>query len=160
MVGDKVVYHERIWNRETRSIESKEFYAEIAEIRKSSYGNQETYYRVKDLETGKISDSYGKVDLRLAERGKPVYTYNQYFQEHPEMVLGKLELASGPFGERIICRENPLISLEAQLEQAIRRIQGHIQEVQMEELIQGKEHADTVSIPALPEVKKLLFCGC
>ena len=157
MVGDKVVYHERIWNRETRSIESKEFYAEIAEIRKSSYGNQETYYRVKDLETGKISDSYGKVDLRLAERGKPVYTCNQYFQEHPEMVLGKLELASGPFGERIICRENPLISLEAQLEQAIRRIQGHIQEVQMEELIQGKEHADTVSIPALPEVKNYSF---
>lgn len=157
MVGDKVVYHERMWSRETRSMESKEIHAEIAEIRKSSYGNQETYYRVKNLETGTISDSYGKVDLRLVERGKPVYTYNQYFQEHPEMVLGKLEMTSGPFGERLICREDPLISLEAQMERAIRKIHGRIQEVQMEDLVQGKEHPDVVSIPALPEVKNYSF---
>lgn len=53
MVGDKVVYHERIWNRETRSIESKEFYAEIAEIEKVLMGTRRRTTGLKILKQEK-----------------------------------------------------------------------------------------------------------
>mgnify|MGYP000828600396 CR=1 FL=1 len=44
---------------------------------------------------------------------------NQYFAEHPEMVLGDMVMESGPFGPRSVCRPRPGQDLGAALHAAL-----------------------------------------
>ena len=82
-------------------------------------------------------------------------TINRYFQTHPEMVLGDLEIVSGPFGPQLICNAKEGADLSQLLREAMQHIQGTYQEVDLPELGEG-EAIDT-SIPADPNVKNYSY---
>ena len=80
---------------------------------------------------------------------------NRYFKEHPEMVLGRLEITPGPFGPRLECLPDGGKSLKQQLQEAVSHIHGTYQEAELPELGEG-EAIDT-SIPADPNVKNYSY---
>lgn len=80
---------------------------------------------------------------------------NRYFKEHPEMVLGRLEITPGPFGPRLECLPDGGKSLKQQLQEAVSHIHGTYQEAELPELGEG-EAIDT-SIPADPDVKNYSY---
>ena len=82
-------------------------------------------------------------------------TMNSYFVQHPEMILGRMEEISGPYGMETTCTANPDKSMKEQLETAIGRIHGHIEEVELDE--QEDEMAADI-IAARPDVKNFSFC--
>lgn len=59
---------------------------------------------------------------------------NQYFADHPEMIMGKMEMVSGQFGMEATCTPDTAIPLSKQLEKAISHIEGSIDEVEFDEL--------------------------
>ena len=80
---------------------------------------------------------------------------NSYFAEHPEMVLGKMELVSGPFGMEATCIEDSSIPFEEQLQKAISNIKGSIDlQVDFDEV---EEEALKESIPANPNVRNYSY---
>ena len=54
---------------------------------------------------------------------------NQYFADHPEMIMGKMEMVSGQFGMEATCTPDTAIPLSKQLEKAISHIEVSIDEV-------------------------------
>ena len=78
---------------------------------------------------------------------------NPYFQEHPEMVLGKLEIVSGAYGPQLVCKPFEGADLEALLLGAIQNISAQITEYEVEELVETEEH----SIPAEPDVANFSY---
>ncbi len=56
-------------------------------------------------------------------------TYNQYFIDHPEMVIGKMQEISGRFGPENACILENTDEFEQRLDEAVRHIQGSITEV-------------------------------
>ena len=78
---------------------------------------------------------------------------NSYFIEHPEMILGTMEMKSGQFGMESTCTSLPEADLSEQLKIAVKNIEGSIPEM---DLIDMKVNADT-SIPADPTVKNYSF---
>ncbi|MDD2979274.1 MAG: DEAD/DEAH box helicase family protein [Hespellia sp.] len=81
-----------------------------------------------------------------------LYT-NNYFLEHPEMVLGKQEVISGPFGPQLICTPTG-DNLEEQLKEAVSHIQGSIESVGLDEL---EDELERTTIPADPDVKNYSY---
>ncbi len=79
---------------------------------------------------------------------------NSYFAEHPEMILGKMELVSGPFGMEATCMEDSSISLSEQLQKAISNIKGNVDIVDLDEV---EEEALKESIPANPNVRNYSY---
>ena len=75
---------------------------------------------------------------------------NQYFIEHPEMVAGKMELVSGPYGMEATCSPIEGKSLEEQLKEAMSHIQGEIENSGLDEL---EDNTEKTTIPADPSVK-------
>lgn len=53
-------------------------------------------------------------------------TLNKYYQRHPEMVLGKFEVISGPFGPQGVCTPFPDADLSQLLEEAISNIHAEL----------------------------------
>ena len=51
---------------------------------------------------------------------------NSYFIENPHMVLGKMEMVSGPHGMESACVPESGISLADRLRQAVQMIRGEI----------------------------------
>ena len=51
---------------------------------------------------------------------------NSYFADHPEMILGTMEMKSGPFGMESTCTPLPHADLSEQLKSAILNIEGSI----------------------------------
>ncbi|MFR9159754.1 MAG: N-6 DNA methylase [Ruthenibacterium lactatiformans] len=51
---------------------------------------------------------------------------NQYFAEHPEMVLGDMVMESGPFGPRSVCRPRPGQDLGAALRAALEELDARL----------------------------------
>lgn len=47
---------------------------------------------------------------------------NQYFIDHPEMICGKMEMVSGPYGMRPTCQPDTSTTLEEQLQAAMGRL--------------------------------------
>lgn len=78
---------------------------------------------------------------------------NPYFQEHPEMVLGKLEIVSGAYGPQLVCKPFEGADLEALLSGAIQNISAQIKEYEVEELVETEDH----SIPAEPDVANFSY---
>ena len=78
---------------------------------------------------------------------------NQYFVEHPEMVLGTMEEVSGPYGKETSCIPNKDRSLREQLNDAIKNIQGTIR---IEEVDNNLEEIQN-SIPADPKVRNFSY---
>ena len=83
------------------------------------------------------------------------YSVNAYFADHPEMVLGEFTTESTQYGKQeITVRPKDGITLEEQLKEAVRHIQGTITEL---ELSDTELEEDVVSIPADPEAKNFSF---
>lgn len=80
-------------------------------------------------------------------------TLNSYFTEHPEMILGKMEMKSGSFGMESTCTPFPDTDLSEQLKVAIQNIEGSISERDLSDM---EISADT-SIPADPTVKNFSY---
>ncbi|MBQ8878981.1 MAG: DUF3849 domain-containing protein, partial [Lachnospiraceae bacterium] len=79
---------------------------------------------------------------------------NQYFADHPEMIMGKMEMVSGPYGMEATCTPDTSISLSEQLEKAIAGIEGSIDAVEFDEL---DDELQRESIPADPSVKNYSY---
>ena len=79
---------------------------------------------------------------------------NQYFADHPEMILGKMEMVSGPFGMEATCTPNTEIPLSEQLSKAVSRIEGSIEQAEFEEL---DDELAREAIPADPNVKNYSY---
>ena len=84
-------------------------------------------------------------------------TLNNYFIEHPEMVLGKMEMVSGRFGLESACL--PTGDLSEQLEKAIETIakNGFYEEVDTFDMSIDEEFDDMV-ISAIPEATNFGHC--
>ena len=82
-------------------------------------------------------------------------TMNRYFRTHPEMVLGDLDIVTGPFGLQLVCNPREGADLEQQLHAAMQHIQGRYTEAELPELGEG-EDIDT-SLPADPDVKNYSY---
>ena len=82
-------------------------------------------------------------------------TMNRYFVEHPEMVLGTMQMESTRFGMDTACKADKEHSLSELLSEAVQRINGEItaQENQIDEI--SDEQAE--SIPADPLVRNFSY---
>lgn len=78
---------------------------------------------------------------------------NPYFQEHPEMVLGKLEIVSGAYGPQLVCKPFEDADLGELLSEAIQNISAQITEYEVEELVETEDH----SIPVEPDVANFSY---
>ena len=79
---------------------------------------------------------------------------NQYFIDHPEMVMGEMQEISGPYGPETACLPIEGRDLGEQLAAAIQNIQGSITEYVMDDPeIEGEDK----SIPADPEVRNFSY---
>lgn len=76
-------------------------------------------------------------------------TLNSYFADHPEMILGNMEMVSGQFGEESACVPIEGADLSEQLKAAVLNVEGEISEADLPDL----EISEQVSIPADPNVK-------
>lgn len=74
---------------------------------------------------------------------------NSYFVDHPEMILGNMEMVSGQFGMESACVPTPGAELSEQLKSAVRNIEGEISEADLPDI----EISEQVSLPADPNVK-------
>ena len=79
---------------------------------------------------------------------------NSYFAQHPEMIVGKMEMVTGPYGMESTCQPDTSRPFAEQLAEAISRIDGEIEEVELDEL--DGEAADQ-TIPADPDVKNYSY---
>ena len=80
---------------------------------------------------------------------------NSYFAEHPEQIVGKMEMVSGPYGMESTCKPDESRPFEEQLKEAVGRITG-----QIDMLEQDAELGDEMSmqsIPADPKVKNFSY---
>ena len=79
---------------------------------------------------------------------------NQYFADHPEMIVGRMAEVSGPHGMETACLPDESRPFEEQLKDAISHISATYEAVELEE---GEELVfDT--IPADPNVKNYSYC--
>ena len=79
---------------------------------------------------------------------------NQYFVDHPDMVLGEVVMRSGPYGPEPTCKPYEDEDLGELLTEAISNIHAEISEIEVDELTEGTEDK---SIPAAPTVKNFSF---
>lgn len=77
---------------------------------------------------------------------------NEYFISHSQMILGKMENVSGPFGMEAACLPFPDKSLEELLHIAVSEITGRITDYEREDL-----ENETVSIPADNSVRNFSY---
>ena len=81
-------------------------------------------------------------------------TVNQYFVQHPEMILGEMKEVSGPYGMETTCAPMEGANLELQLQEAVKHIQGS-----MIPAVDVETELDDVpeSIPADPNIRNYSF---
>ncbi|OXZ31351.1 conjugal transfer protein [Finegoldia magna] len=94
----------------------------------------------------KIDEDWVKLDKD--EKG---LSYNKYFVDNPDMVIGTMEEISSRFGTSLSCIEREDVSLEEGLKLAIKNIKGKYEKVQIDENLGEK------LIPADDSVKNYSF---
>ena len=94
-------------------------------------------------------------EYESGETRNNVLTLNNYYREHPEMVLGELKVESGPFGPQLSCKPTEG-SLPEQLRDAVSHLHAELTEAKPPEL---DDVADSTgeAIPADPNVKNFSF---
>lgn len=80
-------------------------------------------------------------------------TMNSYFIEHPEMILGEMEMVSGRFGMETTCVPYEGADLTEQLGEAITNIHGEITAYEVEDELAEEDD----SIPADPTVRNFSY---
>ena len=81
------------------------------------------------------------------------FKMNSYFVQHPEMVLGNVQMVSGRFGEEMSVLPYENADLESQLSDAIANIHGEVTEYEMDEELEEEDN----SIPADPTVRNFSY---
>ena len=71
-------------------------------------------------------------------------SYNQYFIEHPEMVIGSMQEVTGPYGNAAACILSEPERLKEKLAEAADKINGHYSPI----VIFDEDEEETNSIPA------------
>ena len=79
---------------------------------------------------------------------------NHYFTENPDMIVGSMEMVSGPYGMESTCVADTSLPFEEQLEAAFSQISGEYEEIELE--LSEESTMDEV-IPAIPEVKNFSY---
>ena len=79
---------------------------------------------------------------------------NQYFIDHPDMVMGEMREISGPYGPETACVAYDGQDLGEMLSEAVQNITGSITEYEFDELTEEEEDK---SIPADPEVRNFSY---
>ena len=79
---------------------------------------------------------------------------NSYFVEHPEMVVGSMEMVSGPYGMESTCVPDDSLPFGEQLQKSLSFVKGSYEEIELEEL---NEELTVEVIPAVPEVKNFSY---
>lgn len=87
------------------------------------------------------------------ENRKRFASINPYFRQHPEMVLGELEIVSGPYGPQLICKPHPDADLKELLAEAVGNLQAEISDYEVGELVEAEEDF----IPADPSVANFSY---
>lgn len=79
---------------------------------------------------------------------------NQYFIDHPEMICGKMEMVSGPYGMRPTCQPDTSTTLEEQLQAAMGRLNATL--VNTEPVIL-EQPGETFPLPADPDIRNYSY---
>ena len=79
---------------------------------------------------------------------------NSYFAEHPEMIVGNMEMVSGPYGMESTCQPDTTRPFAEQLKEAVSRIDGEFEEAALDEL---DDEFSSQAIPADPYVKNYSY---
>ena len=77
-----------------------------------------------------------------------------HFTENPDMIVGSMEMVSGPYGMESTCVADTSLPFEEQLEAAFSQISGEYEEIELE--LSEESTMDEV-IPAIPEVKNFSY---
>lgn len=80
---------------------------------------------------------------------------NQYFIDHPEMICGKMEMVSGPYGMRPTCQPDTSTTLEEQLQAAMGRLNATL--VKTEPVILEQQPGETFPLPADPDIRNYSY---
>ena len=83
------------------------------------------------------------------------YAINQYFLDHPEMVMGRNSSESTAHGMDYTVEPLEDVLLSDQLQQAVRHIQGTYREAELPDLGEGEEIRS--SLPADPDIKNYSY---
>ena len=85
------------------------------------------------------------------------FTLNSYFVEHPEMVLGRLELESTQYGHDLTVAPIEGASLAKQLAEAVQHIEGQYTAVEIAAPDVADAEAQRKTLPADPAVKNFSY---
>ena len=86
------------------------------------------------------------------------FAINQYFVDHPEMVLGELTTESTQYGrEELTVAPIEGANLADQLAEAVQHIEGQYTEVEVETPDIADAEAERKTLPADPEVKNFSY---
>ncbi len=77
---------------------------------------------------------------------------NQYFVENPDMIMGDMQMVTGPYGMQAECIADESVSLEEQLDTAIQNIHAEITEYEFDEV-----QEDDKILPADPSVRNFSY---
>lgn len=80
---------------------------------------------------------------------------NQYFIDHPEMICGKMEMVSGPYGMRPTCQPDTSTTLEEQLQAAMGRLNATL--VKTKPIILEQQPGETFPLPADPDIRNYSY---
>ena len=94
------------------------------------------------------------VQLGKTEDG---FAINQYFVDHPEMVLGNLELESTQYGHDLTVAPIEDANLADQLAEAVQHIEGQYVEVEVETPDVADAEVERKTLPADPDVKNFSY---
>ena len=94
------------------------------------------------------------VQLGKTEDG---FAINQYFVDHPEMVLGNLELESTQYGHDLTVAPLEGTSLADQLAKAVQHIEGQYTAAEVDTPDIAEEETARRTLPADPEVKNFSY---
>ena len=94
------------------------------------------------------------VQLGQTEDG---FSLNSYFVDHPEMVLGNLELESTQYGHDLTVVPIEGAVLADQLAEAVQHIEGQYTEVEVETPDIADAEAERKTLPADPDVKNFSY---
>ena len=90
--------------------------------------------------------------VHLAEKDGIVM--NQYFADHPEMIVGRMEMVSGAHGMESACLPDTSLPLSAQLKYALSHVEGSIEQADFNEI---DDELAKENIPADPDVKNYSY---
>ena len=94
------------------------------------------------------------VQLGKTEDG---FAINQYFADHPEMVLGELTTESTPYGHDLTVAPIEGAVLADQLTEAVQHIEGQYVEVEVETPDVADAEVERKTLPADPDVKNFSY---